>query len=141
MTLATMETCTGGHVASAITDDPRYPAYFRAGLVAPTTAALADFGVPAAYVEEKGIASMAVAEAMAAAVRTRMGVSIGIGVTGFMPGVEPGGKIAPGTINVALNDGETRTTTTVFPRMAADVKRWAMLNSLDLVRRRLLGVV
>ncbi len=141
LTLATMETCTGGHVASSIVDDQRHPAYFRAGFVAPTAGALADLGVPASLITEKGMASLAVAEAMAAAVRARLGVSVGIGVTGLMPGAESGGVIAPGTINVALNDGETRTTTTVFPSMAADVKRWAMLNALDLLRRRLLGAV
>ena len=153
LTLACLETCTGGHVASSIMNDPRYPDFFKAGFVAPTQQALLDFGVPSAVLRDHAPASMAVAEAMAAAVRSRVAASIGIGVTGVMPDAqwsgagsgagqtlpgETGGAIAPGTVNVALNDGGSRTSSLVFPTIPAEVKRWAMLNALNLIRLRLI---
>jgi nicotinamide-nucleotide amidase len=139
LSLGIMETCTGGFVASAIMDDLRYPAFFKGGLVAPTQQALLDAGVPSSVLSASGMSSMAVAEAMATAVRTRMGVDVAIGVTGLMPGDMVGGTIPPGSINVALHDGEMRTASMVFPTIQADVKRWAMLTALNLIRLRLLG--
>jgi nicotinamide-nucleotide amidase len=139
LSLATMETCTGGYVASAIMEDERYPAFLVSGFVTPTAAALAAQGVSAAVVAENGLGSMPAAEAMARAVRSRTGASLGLGITGAMPGGLDAGVIAPGTVNVALDDGEIHTTTMVFPTISAEVRRWAMLNSLNLVRLRLLG--
>ena len=137
-TVAIMETGTGGHIASFLVDDPRYPAFFRAGLVAPTADALRQFGVPPALIEQDGMASMRVAEAMATTARTRLGASIGLGVTAVV-GREPVGNVPPGTINVALDDGEMRTSSVVFPTVIAEIKRWAMLTALNLLRLRLLG--
>lgn len=135
--LAVIETCTGGYVASAISDDPRHPQYLRAAVVAPSAEALAGCGVPSQVLHEHDLASLAVAEAMAVAARDRYAVSMGVGVTGVMPGMQTGSDIAPGTVNVAINDGEARTETVVFPMMAAELKRWAMLTTLNLIRLRL----
>ncbi len=138
-TLGIMESCTGGFVASAIMDDPRYPAFLRGGLIAPTAEALAEAGVSPSLISDQGAASMAVAEAMAVAVRSRLGVSIGLGVAGVLPGALSAGTIAPGTVNVALNDGQSHTASMVFPSLASDVKRWGMLTALNLIRLRLMG--
>lgn len=140
MTLAIIEACTGGFVASAVTDDVRHPQFLRGAAVAPTADALQALGVPAAVLQENDLASLAVAEAMAAAARPCFAADMGVGITGVMPGVETGGAIKPGTVNVAVNDGATHTETVVFPMMTAELKRWAMLTTLNLMRARLLSV-
>ncbi len=140
LTLGILETVTGGHVASTVMEDPRHARYFKAGLVAPSEQTLIDFGVPAAVIAEHGFASLATAEAMASVVRSRLGASLGLGLTGVLT-AGTGGDVPPGTIHVALNDGETRSASMVFPTIPAEIKRWGMLNALNLIRLRLLGEV
>ena len=140
LTVAVMETCTGGHVASSLVEDARYPLYFAGACVAPTDGALLDHGVPATVLSEHGLASVPVAQAMATAVRARFSASIGLGVTGVLTATT-GSDVPPGTIHVALDDGEIRSTSLVFPTIPAEMKRWAMLTALNLLRLRLLGEV
>jgi nicotinamide-nucleotide amidase len=137
-TLAVMETCSGGHVASTIMDDTRFASFFRGGIVAPTAEALIDYGLPKLLLEQKGLHSIEAAAAMARAVRQRLGASMGLGVAGSIAGDAAAG-IPAGTINIALDDGELRTSTMTFPTIPAETKRWAMLNALNLVRLRLMG--
>lgn len=137
-TLAIMETCSGGHVASTLMDDVRFARFFRGGIVAPTEAALIDYGLPEALLCQNGLYSMEVAAAMARAVRERLWASMGLGVTGSIAGDAAAG-VGAGTINIALDDGELRTSSMTFPTIAAEIKRWAMLNALNLVKLRLLG--
>jgi nicotinamide-nucleotide amidase len=83
-TLAIAESCTGGLVASRLTEVPGSSAFLLAGFVAYSNEAkVRDLGVPAALITEHGAVSAPVAEAMARGARERTGADIGVGITGI----------------------------------------------------------
>lgn len=139
-TLAIMETVTGGHISSSLMEDQRYPAYFKSGYVAPTPEALAQLGVAPEIIADNGMASLPLAEAMAIAARERCQARMGLGICGVLT-AGAGADAPPGAVHVALNDGETRTSSLVFPTIPAEIRRWGMLTALNLIRLRLLGEV
>ena len=72
MSIAVMESCTGGLLASTITDVPGASGYFRGGLVTYTAEAKIQYGVDGAVIEEHGVVSNETAVAMAGAVRRQL---------------------------------------------------------------------
>ena len=105
MTLAVMESATGGAIASAITDVAGSSDYFRGSLVTYATEAKIAHGVPAEVPAMHGAISRETAEAMAAAAREQLGADLGLGLTGIAGGDEIEGQ-PPGTMHIALTDGE-----------------------------------
>ena len=101
LTVATMESCTGGLMASTITDVPGSSAYFRGGIVSYSNEAKIANGVPAETIRDHGAISAETAEAMARAAQHRLAADIGIGVTGVAGPSEQEGK-AVGTVFIAL---------------------------------------
>jgi PncC family amidohydrolase len=92
LTVATAESCTGGLVASAITDVSGSSAYFRGGLVAYSNdAKIGLLGVAAEILETHGAVSAQVARAMAIGARARLSVDLAVAVTGV---AGPGGGSA-----------------------------------------------
>jgi nicotinamide-nucleotide amidase len=82
--LATAESCTGGMLASLLTDVPGVAHCFDRGFVAYTNAAKHEMlGVPAALIEAKGPVSRAVAVAMAEGALEKSRAYIALAVTGF----------------------------------------------------------
>ncbi|MEP6872237.1 MAG: competence/damage-inducible protein A, partial [Anaerolineaceae bacterium] len=81
-TLATMESVTGGLLASVLTDVPGASNYYKGGLVTYQTQQKIDAGVPAEIIEDFGVVSPETAKAMARVVRERLGADYGIGITG-----------------------------------------------------------
>ena len=65
LTIATMESCTGGLLASTITDVPGSSKYFKGGLVAYTNGAKISYGVSSSLIERYGAISPEVAADMA----------------------------------------------------------------------------
>ncbi len=83
-TLATAESCTGGLVASMITDVPGASEVFDRGIVAYTPAAkTSELGLGAALIREHGAVSAPVAKRMAKRVRERAGTTWGLATTGI----------------------------------------------------------
>lgn len=82
LTLSTMESCTGGLLASVITDVPGSSNYFLGGLVTYSNKSKIEAGVPASDIESYGAVSKQVADSMAEVIRQNMGADIGIGITG-----------------------------------------------------------
>ncbi len=142
MTIAVAESCTGGLIATRITDNPGSSAYFAGGVVAYSNSAKsALLGVSTATLEEHGAVSNPVVRAMAEGVRERFDVDIGIATTGIS-GPDGGTDTKPvGLVHIALaREGATHAESFVF-RM--DRARHRLLTSqiaLDWVRRTLLGV-
>ena len=101
LTLATMESCTGGLLASKITEVHNSAAYFKGGLVVYDSGSAEATGVPHRVIEEHGIVSQEAAEAMARTARDRLNADIGIGVTGVAGPDEIEGKPV-GTLHVAI---------------------------------------
>ncbi len=104
LTLATMESCTGGLLASTITDVDGSSAYYKGGYVAYTAAMKIAHGVEAELIERHGVISSEVAGDMARAAREGLRADYGIGITGVAGGEEVEGK-PPGTMHIAVHDG------------------------------------
>lgn len=141
-TLALAESCTGGLIASRITDVAGSSAYFLGGVVAYSNDVKKQhLGVRAETLAEHGAVSEATAEAMAHGVRERHGADIGIGVTGIA-GPDGGTAEKPvGTVCIGM-----ATTSGVVSRRYQlwGGRDWVKLLSsqiaLDWVRRHLLGL-
>ncbi len=90
--LATAESCTGGMVASLLTDVPGASHAFERGFITYTDEAKAEMlGVPIDLVKEKGAVSKEVAVAMADGALAHSTADIAVSVTGFAgEGDEPG---------------------------------------------------
>ena len=139
LTQATMESCTGGLLASTITDVPGSSDYYKGGLVSYATEMKIAWGVDRQVIAEHGVISAACAQAMARAARERLGTDVGIGVTG-VAGPDPQEDRPVGTVHiaVALGEGPPRTVSYVFPQGREAVKRRAVTTALSLLRRALL---
>jgi len=81
-TIATMESCTGGQVASEITNIEGASNVLRESYVTYCNEAKIKFGVPAEVIDKYTVYSYETALAMAEAVRLGAKADIGIGVTG-----------------------------------------------------------
>ncbi len=139
-TLATMESCTGGLLASTLTDVDGAGTYFRAGMVTYQTQEKINAGVPAEVIEANGVYSVQTAEAMARAVKAKFGTDYGCGITGIA-GTDPLEGVAPGTVFIAVVGprGEVNATTVTVAQGRAMVKRRAVTTALLLIRRALVA--
>lgn len=92
LTLATAESCTGGMLASLLTDVQGTAHAFERGFVTYTDEAKAEMvDVPPEMIEEKGAVSREVAIAMAEGALARSRANIALSITGFADkGEEPG---------------------------------------------------
>ncbi len=106
-TLGTVESCTGGRLASALTAVPGASAVFMGGVVAYDNAVkIHELGVAEGTLAEHGAVSEATARAMARGVRERLGVGVGIATTGIA-GPSGGSPEKPvGLVWFAIDDGE-----------------------------------
>jgi nicotinamide-nucleotide amidase len=141
-TLALAESCSGGLIASRLTDVPGSSRYLLAGLVTYSNASkVRELGVPRELIEQHGAVSEPVARAMAEGVRRASGADLGVATTG-VAGPDGGSAEKPvGTLWLALADAEG----TVCYRYQLMNERWRNKQmtselALDWVRRRLLGL-
>ncbi len=135
-TIAIAESCTGGLLASRLTDVPGSSAYVERGAVCYSNRAKTEWlGVAEALIDEYGAVSEAVAEAMASLIRARAGVTVGVGVTGI---AGPGGGTPEkpvGTVAVAVRTSDdARVRTFHFMGGREMVKFQASQAALNMVR-------
>ncbi len=123
-TVGTLESATGGLLASTLSDAPEADGAFAGGLVAGGAEA---FGPPAAET----------AEAMAAAARERLGSDYGVGISAALG---PDATIEqPGTFFVAVTGpGGTRSMKMVMAQGRGATKRRAITTALMLLRGSML---
>lgn len=138
--VAVAESCTGGLIASRLTDIPGSSAYVHAGWVLYSNDAKVVLGVAPRLIESHGAVSEPVAEAMALAAREAAGVEFGLAVTGI---AGPGGGTPAkpvGTVCLALAGPEIspRVRRIQVPGDRERVKFQASQAALDLLRRALL---
>jgi nicotinamide-nucleotide amidase len=139
LTIATMESCTGGLLAATLTDVPGSSAYYKGGFVAYSNEMKIALGIDAQLMAQFGAVSAEVVEAMATTARQRLGADIGIGITGVAGPDELEGK-APGLIHIAICDGGGKQTLEMnFPPRRPEVKRRATVAALFTLRRRLIS--
>ncbi len=142
LTLALAESCTGGLIASRLTDVAGSSRYFERGLVVYSNAAKQNLlGVPEGLLARHGAVSAECAEAMARGVRSHAGTDLGLSVTGIA-GPEGGSPAKPvGTVFVGLADARAATVRRYrFDRDREGNKALSALMALDLLRRRCLGL-
>jgi nicotinamide-nucleotide amidase len=103
LTIAVAESCTGGLLASRLTDVPGSSAYFDRGVVCYSNRAKVEWlGVPEPVIDAHGAVSEPVASAMAEGIRERASAHVGIGITGI---AGPGGGTPEkpvGTVAIAV---------------------------------------
>jgi nicotinamide-nucleotide amidase len=138
--IAVAESCTGGLIASRLTDVAGSSTYVERGVVVYSNEAKTEMlGVPATLIAEHGAVSEPVGRAMARGVQSSARVGVGIGVTGI---AGPGGgspEKPVGTVVVAVAIGEAvRVRTFRFRGERDQVKFQASQAALDMVRRMLL---
>jgi nicotinamide-nucleotide amidase len=138
--VAFAESCTGGLATSRMTDVPGSSDYVERSIVAYSNRAKIELlDVPEALIAEHGAVSEPVAAAMAAGIRKRAGVNVGIGITGI---AGPGGGTEQkpvGTVCIAVDGGETKVRTFRFPGGREMVKAMSANWAIDLLRRYLIN--
>ena len=133
------ESCTGGLIASRLTDIPGSSRYVDQAVVVYSNEAKTELlGVPPDLLREHGAVSEPAALAMAQGIKARARAGIGVGVTGIA-GPTGGTPEKPvGTVVVsAVTDAESRVRTFRFFGEREQVKFQASQSALDMVRRML----
>jgi nicotinamide-nucleotide amidase len=139
LTLATAESCTGGMVAERLTAVPGSSDVFVGGIVAYSNEMKErELGVPAEMLERHGAVSAETAAAMAAGARERLGVDVGIAVTGIA-GPDGGTEDKPVGLVYLHVEGPNgdRGVDFLFPGDRASIRRRATVTVLHLARRLL----
>jgi nicotinamide-nucleotide amidase len=136
LTIAVAESCTGGLIASRLTDVPGSSSYVERGVVCYSNRAKTELlGVPESLIADHGAVSEPVARAMAEAIRDHAHTDVGIGVTGI---AGPGGGTAEkpvGTVVIAVAVGnDVRVGTSKFFGDREQVKFQAAQAALNQLR-------
>jgi nicotinamide-nucleotide amidase len=142
-TVASAESCTGGLVASRITDVPGASRYFLTGVVAyanDTKRWL--LGVSQEILDTEGAVSEACARAMAEGVRGINGADFGVATTGIA-GPDGGTETKPvGLVYIAVADANgTVCIEQNWPGTRDQFKQRVSQMALNLLRKRILGQV
>jgi nicotinamide-nucleotide amidase len=135
--LGLAESCSGGLMASRVTDLPGSSKYFMGGIVAYTYEAKEELlGVDSSLLEEKGAVSPEVAEAMAIGALERFEADVAVAITGIA-GPDGGSEEKPvGYVcfHARLADGTSISRDPVIPGGRADVRERSALVGMHLLR-------
>ena len=135
LTLATMESVSGGFLANTITEAPDSSRWYRGGSVAYTAAAMAAAGVDAGGLAKHGVVSQQTANAMARAAQDAAGADFGLGVTGALGPEDLEGQ-RPGTIFIAIaHEGAVREYPLRTPPRRLVIKRRSCNTALTELRK------
>jgi competence/damage-inducible protein CinA-like protein len=139
LTLGTAESCTGGMVAARLTSIPGASEVFRGSVIAYSDdVKVEELAVPAELLAEHGAVSAEVATAMAKGVRERLGVDVGVAVTGV---AGPGGGTEAKPVGLvfvhASGAGAEKSVRTELPGDRDMIRGRATAASLHLLRRLL----
>ena len=140
LTLATMQFCSGGSLASTLAEVPQGGTFFKGGVVTSTPETMVALGLDGELIRKHGVISREVAEAMAQVVRRHLGADIGIGVTG-VEGPDEMDNQAVGTLHVAIarDEGVVHELHHLPPRRPL-IRQRTVIISLLLLNRVLLGL-
>jgi len=138
LTLATIESCTGGLLANIITNVPGASRYFKGGLVIYTNESVDNLGIDETILTQHDVASPEVAAALATAARLNLGASIGASITGIT-GPQEIKSVSVGTIFIGIDDGRCpHSFVRNYPGNRPQVKQRAVTSALFELRRILL---
>ena len=135
LTLATMESSTGGYLANTITEVPESAIYFKGGVVAYSDAAKTAYGVPAETIRKHGGVSQETATAMARTIAHNMSADFGIGITGVAgPSEQEGKPVGLMYVAIAGPAGEKELELRVPPRRITIKRRVSNTALIELNR-------
>lgn len=141
-TLATAESCTGGHLGAEIVRGPGSSAYYMGGIISYSNQVKIDqLGVSPEALEAHGAVSEQVALQLATGVRQAMGTTYGLSITGIA-GPEGGSQAKPvGTVWIGLAGPEGA----LAKRFLFEKDRQrnigrSVVSALELLRRALTGL-
>lgn len=138
LTLAVMESCTGGLLADTLTNVAGSSSYFKGGVVAYTPETKVACGVDRRLIDRFGVVSAEVAEAMASAVRSLLKADVGVGVTG-VAGPDPLDNKPVGTVEISIDDAKgSLAVSFCLAGNRVQVKQRATNAALNMIRKRLL---
>ena len=141
ITVATAESCTGGMIASAITDVPGSSGIFGYGMVTYSNEAKRKIlGVQKETLEQYGAVSEQTAREMAQGLRERSGADIAVSTTGIA-GPSGGTKDKPvGLVYVGCADAHgVRVEKLTLTGSRERIRNLAALRALDMIRRAAMG--
>jgi nicotinamide-nucleotide amidase len=140
-TVATAESCTGGFVASRITNVSHSSEMFLYGWVTyANEAKMSELGVPADLLEKHGAVSAEVARAMAEGALRKSGADIAVAITGIAGPTGGSAEKPVGLVYLGLATAKgTHTQEANLARGRETFKYMASQIALDLVRRALIG--
>jgi len=142
MKISTAESCTGGLIASTLTNISGSSAYFERGIVCYTNASKVEIlRVDEDTIVEHGAVSMEVAMQMADGVKSTSGSDIGIAVTGIMGPTGATTDKPVGLVYIGYCDEKVCTAKKfVFGNERLLNKQRTMQAALNMVRKQLLGI-
>jgi nicotinamide-nucleotide amidase len=141
-TIGVAESCTGGLLGGRLTQRGGSSAYVLGGLIVYSDEAKAALaGVDPAVIERVGAVSQEVADALADGARSRLGASVGVGVTGIAgpDGGTPDKPVGTVWIAVSHDDGRRLVRRVHLPGGRFDVRDRSTAVAMHMVRRLLLG--
>ena len=135
-TLGIAESMTGGLVASRVVDVPGSSGWFRGGVIAYDSQVKYDvLGVP----DGLPVITAECAAAMAEGVRKVVGSDVGLSVTGVAgPAEQEGQPVGTVWFGLALPDRPTESVHVRLPGQRDQIRQFATISLMDLLRRRLL---
>jgi nicotinamide-nucleotide amidase len=143
LTISTAESCSGGLLASRLTDVPGASEVFREGFVTYSNEAKTKLlGVPSGLISIHGAVSREVAIAMAEGARKNTGADFAISLTGIAGpgGGTPDKPVGLVFIGLARPSGDTICLEKRFVVDRATFKQLATQSALDLLRRDLMSL-
>ena len=137
LTVATMESASGGLLASYFTDTPGSSEWFKGGFVAYSADLKVACGVPSEIIQAHGTVAEETALAMATAARERTGADAGLGITGVAGPSEVEGK-SVGTFFIAHDfKGQRKVVESHWSTTRLELKRRAVMDAMYLIWRML----
>jgi len=142
MKISTAESCTGGLIASTLTNISGSSAYFERGIVCYTNASKVEIlRVDEDTLTKHGAVSMEVAMQMAEGVKSTSGSDIGIAVTGIMGPTGATTDKPVGLVYIGYCDEKVCTAKEfIFGNERLLNKQRTMQAALNMVRKQLLGI-
>ena len=136
--LGVAESMTGGLVAARVVDVPGSSGWFRGGVVSYDSEVKYDvLGVPNGC----PVISETCAKAMADGVRKVVGADVGLSVTGVAgPATQEDQPVGTVWFGLALPDRDTEAVKVQLPGERLQVRQFACITLMDLLRRRLLDL-
>ena len=140
LTVSTAESCTGGLLASRLTDIAGSSKYFLRGIVSYSNKSKLDLlNVPEKLIIKHGAVSSQVVEAMAEGIKNISSTDVGVGISGI---AGPGGgseekPVGTVYIGLAFKDEEVYSERYNFSGTRKDIKLISSEYALDMIRKKI----